>query len=134
MFWLQPHAARLKPTSAAPRQENAWTRMSKTPFFAYRSDDPGHVGVIFAVMVAFAVIAVWEKFAEAQSAVAQEAGASATLYRLAAGSDPKMKATREAMSNYLRLAIEKDWPAMAAGKNSREVRMRLVHSMIRSLA
>jgi hypothetical protein len=28
------------------------------------------VGVILAVMVAFAVIAVWEKFAEAQSAVA----------------------------------------------------------------
>ena len=79
------------------------------------------VGVIFAVMVAFAVIAVWEKFAEAQSAVAQEAGASATLYRLAAGPDPKMKATREALSNYLRLAIEKDWPAMAAGKASREV-------------
>ena len=79
------------------------------------------VGVIFAVIVAFAVIVVWEKFAEAQSSVAQEAGASATLYRLAAGHDPKMKSTREALSNYLRLAIEKDWPAMAAGKNSSDV-------------
>ena len=79
------------------------------------------VGVIFAVIVAFAVIVVWEKFAEAQSSVAQEAGASATLYRLAAGPDPKMKATREALSSYLRLAIEKDWPAMAVGKNSPDV-------------
>ena len=79
------------------------------------------VGVIFAVIVAFAVIVVWEKFAEAESAVAQEAGASATLYRLAAGPDPKMKATREALSNYLRLAIEKDWPAMAAGEKSPDV-------------
>ena len=79
------------------------------------------VGVIFAVIVAFAVIVVWMKFAEAQSAVAQEAGASETLYRLAAGSDPKVKTTREALSNYLRLAIDKDWPAMAAGKESREV-------------
>ena len=73
------------------------------------------VGVIFAVIV------VWEKFAEAQSAVAQEAGASATLYRLAAGPDPKMKATREGLSNYLKLAVEKDWPAMEVGKNSPDV-------------
>ncbi len=79
------------------------------------------VGVIFAVIVAFAVIVVWEKFATAQDAVAQEAGASATLYRLAAGPDPKMKATREALSSYLKLAIEKDWPAMAAGKKSPDV-------------
>ncbi len=79
------------------------------------------VGVIFAVIVAFAVIVVWEKFAEAQSAVAQEAGAAETLYRLAAGPDPKMKATREALRNYLRLDVEKDWPAMAAGKGSRDV-------------
>lgn len=79
------------------------------------------VGVIFAVIVAFAVIVVWEKFAEAESSVAQEGGASATLYRLAAGPDPKMTATRDALSTYLRLAIEKDWPAMAEGKNSPDV-------------
>jgi hypothetical protein len=79
------------------------------------------VGVIFAVIAAFAIIVVWEKFAEAQSTVAQESGASAALYRFAAGADPKMKATREALSNYLRLAIEKDWPAMETGKESREV-------------
>ena len=79
------------------------------------------VGVIFAVIVAFAVIVVWEKFGTAQDAVAQEAGAAATLYRLATGPDPKMKETREALSNYLRLAIEKDWPAMATGKKSPDV-------------
>jgi hypothetical protein len=79
------------------------------------------VGVIFAVNVAFAIIVVWEKFAEAQSAVAQEAGAAETLYRLTAGPDPQMKATREALRNYLRLDVEKDWPAMAVGKGSRDV-------------
>ena len=79
------------------------------------------VGVIFAVLVAFAVIVVWEKFSEAQSAVAQEAGASETLYRLAAGSDPKVEAIRDAVSNYLKLAIDRDWPAMAVGKESHEV-------------
>jgi hypothetical protein len=79
------------------------------------------VGVIFAVIVAFAVIVVWEKFAEAQGVVAQEAGASATLYRLSASPDPKMKGTREALGKYLRLAVEKDWPAMGVGKSSPDV-------------
>jgi len=79
------------------------------------------VGVIFAVIVAFAVIVVWEKFAEAQAAVAQEAGAAETLYRLSAGPDAQVKATREALRNYLKLDVEKDWPAMAEGKGSPEV-------------
>ncbi len=79
------------------------------------------VGVIFAVLAAFSVIVVWEKFSEAQGDVVKEAGASAALYRLAAGPDPKMKATREALTNYLQLAIDKDWPQMALEKESHEV-------------
>ena len=43
------------------------------------------IGVLYAVLLAFAVIIVWEKFSEAERAVAQEAGAVATLYRLADG-------------------------------------------------
>jgi Na+/proline symporter len=43
------------------------------------------VGVLYAVLLAFAVIIVWEKFSEAEHSVAQEAGAAATLYRLAEG-------------------------------------------------
>ena len=79
------------------------------------------VGVIYAVLVAFAVIVVWEKFNEAQLAVEQEAGASATLYRLTVGPDPKMKAVKDALTNYLKLAIDKDWPLMAVQKESHEV-------------
>jgi hypothetical protein len=79
------------------------------------------VGVIYAVLVAFAVIVVWEKFSEAQGAVLKEAGASKILYRLTSGDDPKMMAVRQALGNYLRLAIERDWPQMAVEKHSREV-------------
>jgi hypothetical protein len=79
------------------------------------------VGVIYAVLVAFAVIVVWEKFSEAQAAVLKEAGASATIYRLTAGNDPKMTAVRQAVDAYLNLAIEQDWPQMAIEKESREV-------------
>src|SRR5215467_9870968 len=43
------------------------------------------VGVFYAVLLGFAVIVVWEKFNEAESAVAQEASALATIYRLVKG-------------------------------------------------
>lgn len=79
------------------------------------------VGVIFAVLLAFVVIVVWEKFSEAESAVVQEASASATIYRLAAGPEPEMIATRAALGNYVTLAIEKDWPAMADQTQSHDV-------------
>ncbi len=79
------------------------------------------VGVIYAVLVGFAVIVVWEKFSEAQATVVKESGASATLYRLAAGPDPGMTAVRAALSEYLKLVIERDWPRMAVGKGSNEV-------------
>ena len=79
------------------------------------------VGVIYAVLLAFAEIVVWEKFSDAETAVVQEAGASATIYRLTTGPDPEAVATRAAMGNYLRLAIDRDWPLMATGNESREV-------------
>ena len=64
---------------------------------------------------------MWEKFSSAETAVIQEAGAAATLYRLAAGPERDAVATRAALSNYLKLAIERDWPLMAKTKESREV-------------
>ncbi len=79
------------------------------------------VGVIYAVLLAFAVIVAWEKFSDAETAVIQEAGASATLYRLAAGPEPEAVETRAALGNYLRLAIDQDWPLMAKAKESRAV-------------
>jgi hypothetical protein len=79
------------------------------------------VGVIYAVLLAFAVIVVWEKFSDAETAVVQEAGASATIFRLVDGADPESLATRAAMADYLRLAIERDWPRMAEGKKSPDV-------------
>jgi hypothetical protein len=47
------------------------------------------VGVIYAVLMAFAVIVAWEKFSEAEIAVVKEAGASAILYGLLRGRSRK---------------------------------------------
>lgn len=83
------------------------------------------VGVLYAVLVAFAIIMVWERFADAESAVSQEAGAATALYRLASGADPDSVELRRTLDNYLALAIERDWPQMALEGNSGDVRSAL---------
>ena len=80
------------------------------------------VGVLYAVLLGFAVITVWEKFSEAENAVAQEAAAVATLYRLAAGIDGDPGAAlRGCLTQYVKQAIAEDWPAMEHGHESRTV-------------
>src|SRR5581483_198126 len=43
------------------------------------------LGVLYAVLLAFAIILVWEKFSDAETTVVQEAGAAETIYRLSSG-------------------------------------------------
>ncbi|HEY7991208.1 MAG TPA: DUF4239 domain-containing protein [Stellaceae bacterium] len=77
------------------------------------------LGVLYAVLLAFAVIVVWQKFDDADGAVTREAGAATTIYRLAAGIGDAAGATLRAdMTDYLRAAIRDDWPAMARGMAS----------------
>jgi hypothetical protein len=71
------------------------------------------VGVIYAVLLAFSVIVVWEKFNDAQTSVAEEAGATAALFRYAEGKEPEAIAVRAALVNYLKIAIDEEWPAMS---------------------
>jgi Protein of unknown function (DUF4239) len=79
------------------------------------------VGVIYAVLLGFAVITVWDKFSEAENNVSLEAGAAATIFRLAKGIDAQASAAlRTGMSAYLRAAIAQDWPAMQHGSGSPE--------------
>jgi len=66
------------------------------------------VGVLYAVLLAFAVILV-----------AKEAGAAATIYRLSRGINVEEgAAVSKALTAYLTAAITKDWPAMQLGKAS----------------
>jgi hypothetical protein len=81
------------------------------------------VGVLYAVLLAFAIIVVWEKFSDAESNVAKEAGAAATIYRLSQGisGEPGI-ALRDALTNYLQVTISDDWPAMERGSASPSAR------------
>jgi Protein of unknown function (DUF4239) len=80
------------------------------------------VGVLYAVLLAFAVVVVWERFNQADSEVAKEAGAASTIYLLTGGIDEDHGATiRAATTEYLDAAIAKDWPAMARDTDSPDV-------------
>jgi nucleotide-binding universal stress UspA family protein len=71
------------------------------------------VGVLYAVLLAFAIIVVWQKFADSETTVAQEAGAAETIYRLSPDMGEKPRAElRAALMTYLKVAVADDWPAM----------------------
>ena len=77
------------------------------------------VGVLYAVLLGFAVIVVWEKFSDAENDVAQEASAAATVFRLSNGlGGDAGTALRAQLTEYLGVAIGKDWPAMERGEES----------------
>jgi hypothetical protein len=78
------------------------------------------VGVLYAVLLAFSIVAVWEKFNDAQATVEREAGAAATIYHLAPGlGTSEGNAVHAAMTAYLRSAINDEWPAMADAHESK---------------
>jgi hypothetical protein len=79
----------------------------------------GTIGVLYAVLLAFAIIVVWEKYSDAELDVVQEAGAAENIYRLSQGlSDKARVAVLRSVANYLKTAINVDWPTMDQGATS----------------
>jgi len=80
------------------------------------------IGVVYAVLLGFAAITVWERYDRAQASVEQEANDLADLYRDAETfpGDVRTQLARQ-IRDYVQLAVEKEWPAMAGGKSSPEV-------------
>ena len=77
------------------------------------------IGVLYAVLLGFAVIVVWARFSAVADNVAREAGAAATLYRLSDGIQDEPGSTlRDRLTAYLKSAISQDWPALSEGRAS----------------
>jgi hypothetical protein len=77
------------------------------------------IGVLYAVLLAFVVVISWERYHDAENALAREAGAAATVYRLAGGLDESSAAMlRSSLSAYLKSVLADDWPAMVRGRSS----------------
>ncbi len=84
------------------------------------------IGVLYAVLLAFAIIVVWEKFTDAGNIVAREAGAATNVYRLSYGmAEAPATSLRARLSAYLAATISDDWPAMEHAKESSSARLAL---------
>jgi Protein of unknown function (DUF4239) len=81
----------------------------------------GVIGVLYAVLLGFTAIIVWEQFDKAQAGVDQEANELADLYRDAqVFPDDTRRELETLLRAYARLVVEKEWPAMAERTSSPE--------------
>jgi hypothetical protein len=79
------------------------------------------IGVVYACLLGFTAIVVWEKFQQAEERAGLEANALADLYRNAQVFPPEFRDQVEIrVRAYARLVVEKEWPAMTTGKSSPE--------------
>lgn len=82
------------------------------------------IGVIYAVLLAFVAIGVWERFQGAESRTYEEASALATLYR-DAGVFPSKVHIRASLRRYVDSVIDGEWPRMHRGERPELANARL---------
>ena len=81
----------------------------------------GVIGVLYAVLLGFTAIIVWERFDNAQVGVDEEANAVADLYRDAQVFPDDVRRELEThLFAYATLVAEKEWAAMAERRSSPE--------------
>ena len=79
------------------------------------------IGVLYAVLLGFTAIIVWERFDQAQVVVEKEANGLGDLFRDAqAFPDDVRKELETKLRSYAQLVVEKEWPAMTERKSSPE--------------
>ncbi|MBV8489423.1 MAG: DUF4239 domain-containing protein [Candidatus Eremiobacteraeota bacterium] len=75
------------------------------------------IGVVYAVLLAFVAVGVWERFQQAEARSYEEASAIATIYR-DSESFPNSEALRAAVLRYVHSVIEDEWSMMTLGDQS----------------
>jgi len=76
----------------------------------------GIAGVVYAVLLAFIAVAVWQGYGQADAVVQTEANLVDNLYRDTAGlPDPQASNVRHTLYVYAETVVQDEWPAMAAG-------------------
>ena len=77
------------------------------------------LGVAYAVLLAFVVIAVWQDYKTAQTNVESEAHELAGVYFLASQlPEPDRMRIQDLARSYARVVVEEEWPMMAGGQTS----------------
>jgi hypothetical protein len=73
------------------------------------------MGTLYAVILGFVVVVVWQGFTTASDVVGSEANALAKVYRLARGvSEPAGSTIRRHISVYAQAVLTKEWPRMVS--------------------
>jgi hypothetical protein len=87
------------------------------------------LGVIYAVLLALVVIAVWEQYRTARETVEQEANAAADIYWLADQlPEPRGTHLQELVRSYAQEAVEHEWPLMEQGEAHLMMQTRGTHA------
>jgi ABC-type multidrug transport system fused ATPase/permease subunit len=77
------------------------------------------LGVAYAVLLAFVVIAVWQDYKTAQTNVESEANELAGVYFLASRlPEPERTQVQDLARTYARVVVEEEWPMMEQGETS----------------
>jgi Protein of unknown function (DUF4239) len=75
------------------------------------------LGVIYAVLLALVVIAVWEEYGQASETVEQEANATAEIFWLAHRlPEPEGTELQELTRSYAEEVVDNEWPLMQQGR------------------
>lgn len=93
-------------------------RRLRTEIFQRHNDVTGYlfsaVGILYAVLLGFVVVVVWQKYDTTTDNVQTEANAAADLYHVVDGLPAATSdAVRGDLARYARLVIDVEWPAMA---------------------
>jgi hypothetical protein len=92
------------------------------------------LGVAYAVLLAFMLIAVWQDYKTAQTNVESEANELAGVYFLASQlPEPERTHVQDLARTYARVVVEEEWPMMERGQTSpradsllRQLRLKLL--------
>jgi protein-S-isoprenylcysteine O-methyltransferase Ste14 len=77
------------------------------------------LGVAYAVLLAFMLIAVWQDYETAQTNVQSEAHELAGVYFLASQlPEPQRTRLQDLVQTYARVVVEEEWPLMERGQTS----------------
>ena len=79
----------------------------------------GVMGAIYAVLLAFVVVTMWNQFSEAKLAVEREANQLNDLARMAQGFNARtQRSALEGLRSYARAVIDEEWETMSRGQPS----------------
>jgi hypothetical protein len=76
----------------------------------------GVIGAFYGLLLAFVIVAAWERFDRADEKVQAESMALTSLYRLSKGFPPPLQHNlQRAIRDYTDHAVNVEWPSMATG-------------------